>query len=304
MTCKRRTLSTALAAISLVTSSQAFQPASPIVVNSVKATHSRLIPLVFTSTSADRRLDTSYNHGSRSLSTISMLNSIQSQSDPAKHSLQSSLFANRKRIQSAFQKLRRSFAILLASLAIVFSTAQIHTPPAHASSVAIASKSSTSLLSKLNPLRPRSASELIDAYVRDRLFADDEFHPVESAYREAFADYPSTSSTEGGAYPTLLAETAASALGRKDGSSLVLSRSIHDPSQAGGKEGITGALIRASDFLQQRLKVSSSVSYYIIAAGLLVGGCVLPGTVGVAYQAFQRLQIDKSEMKMYGKITE
>jgi hypothetical protein len=42
----------------------------------------------------------------------------------------------------------------------------------------------------------------------------------------------------------------------------------------------------------------------MIAAGLLVGGSVLPGTVGVAYQAIQRLQIDKSEMKMYGKITE
>jgi len=232
-----------------------------------------------------------------------MLNSIHSQADPSKYSLKSSLFANGKRIQSAFQKLRHSFAILLASLAIFLSTSQIHTPPAHASSTAIASKTSTSLLSKINPFRPRSASELIDAYVRDRLFADDAFNPVESAYREALDDYPS-SSVEGGAYPTLLAETAASALGRKDGSSLVLSRSIHDPSQSGGNEGITGALIRASDFLQQRLKVSSSVSYYIIAAGLLVGGCVLPGTVGVAYQAFQRLQIDKSEMKMYGKITD
>lgn len=68
--------------------------------------------------------------------------------------------------------------------------------------------------------------------------------------------------------------------------------------------GITGALIKASDFLQQKLKVSSSVSYYIIAAGLLLGGTVLPGILGMSYQAFQRLQIDKSEMKMYGKITE
>lgn len=50
--------------------------------------------------------------------------------------------------------------------------------------------------------------------------------------------------------------------------------------------------------------MSSSVSYYIIAAGLLLGGTVLPGIVGMSYQAFQRLQIDKSEMKMYGKITE
>ncbi len=42
----------------------------------------------------------------------------------------------------------------------------------------------------------------------------------------------------------------------------------------------------------------------MIAAGGLLGGSVLPGTIGVAYQAFQRLQIDKSEMKMYGKIAD
>lgn len=295
----------ALAALTLVLSSQAFQPAPPIIVNSAKIGNAHSTPRAFAPTSGDRKLGT-HNYGRRSPSTIRTLNSVQSQADSSKYSLKSSFVSNRKRIQSAFQKLRHSFAILLASLAIFFSTSQIHTPPAHASSTAITSKTSTSLLSKINPFRPRSASELIDAYVRDRLFADDAFHPVESAYREALDDYPSSSSSssEGGAYPALLAETAASALGRKDGSSLVLSRSIHDPSQAGGNEGITGALIRASDFLQQRLKVSSSVSYYIIAAGLLVGGCVLPGTVGVAYQAFQRLQIDKSEMKMYGKITE
>lgn len=62
--------------------------------------------------------------------------------------------------------------------------------------------------------------------------------------------------------------------------------------------------MKSSDFLQQKLKVSGSVSYYMIAAGLLMGATVLPGIVGMSYQAFQRLQIDKSEMKMYGKITE
>jgi pantothenate kinase type III len=62
--------------------------------------------------------------------------------------------------------------------------------------------------------------------------------------------------------------------------------------------------MKISDFLQQKLKVSSSVSYYIIAAGGLLGGTVLPGIVGMSYQVFQRSQIDKSEMKMYGEITE
>jgi hypothetical protein len=163
---------------------------------------------------------------------------------------------------------------------------------------------------------------MINEYVRDRLFADDEYDPVESAYREVYADY-STGSGSGsevaGAYPTLLAETASSALGRKqDVSSIVSSpsRGVGSGSmakggvggtageQSGKNDGITAVLIRTSDFLQRRLRVSASVSYYIIAASGILSLCVLPGTIGVLYQGIQRLQIDKSEMKMYGKIAD
>ena len=226
---------------------------------------------------------------------MSMTNSVNAQNCHDKNAIKSSLF--QKRIRPLAQKLRQSFTILLASLAIFLSSTHIHSAPAHASTVAVASKASTSLISKINPFKPRSASQLIDKYVQDRLFADDEFDPVESAYREAFSDYPSQGE---GYYPSLVADTAASALGRKDGSSFV-SKTTAVQSDDGG---ITGALMKASDLLQQRLRVSSSVSYYIIAAGLLVGATVLPGIVGMSYQVFQRLQIDKSEMKMYGKITE
>jgi len=174
---------------------------------------------------------------------------------------------------------------------------------------------------------------MIDEYVRDRLFANDEYDPVESAYREAYADYASSgggatapkdgssSSTSvaggaaAGAYPTLLAETASSALGRKqDVASLISSSSSKKTgggvlTTSGGieqskKDGITAILIRSSDFLQRRLRVSASISYYIIAATSMLCLCVLPGTIGVVYQGFQRLQIDKSEMKMYGKIAD
>ena len=160
---------------------------------------------------------------------------------------------------------------------------------------------------------------MIDEYVRDRLFADDAYDPVESAYREVYADYSTggSGSEVTGAYPTLLAETASSALGRKqDVSSIVSSpsRGVGGSmakgvggtagEQSGKNDGITAVLIRTSDFLQRRLKVSASVSYYIIAASGILSLCVLPGTIGVLYQGIQRLQIDKSEMKMYGKIAD
>ena len=165
---------------------------------------------------------------------------------------------------------------------------------------------------------------MVDAYVRDRLFANDVYDPVESAYREAYADAATTtagkgggdSATSSGAYPTVLAETAGAALGQqKSVSSLVSSSSSNNAIRgvgasssaaagSGKNDGITAALIKASDFLQSKLKVSASVSYYLIAGGGLVSLCVVPGTLGMMYSGLQRLQIDKSEMKMYGKIAE
>jgi len=226
--------------------------------------------------------------------------------------------------------MRRSAAILLASLAVLLSSTSgiTRAPPAHAASAAAAtaaaSSAAPSLRQRLNPFRTRSADEMIDSYVRDRLFADDEYDPVESAYREAFADYAgggagrkddasTASSGETGAYPSLLAETAGSALGKQRSVSSVLSSSAGASSRGlaadspggGGKgDGITSVLIRASDFLQKRLRVSASVSYYILAAGGIAGVCFVPGMVAVAYQGIQRMQIDRGEMKMFGKISD
>lgn len=282
--------STVAAIITLLASTKAFQPRPAAVARVGKHAVS-----AFTNTVAQmpRTHHTDQTNNRLLCMAANSKHAPQSNNEP----IQPSLF--QKRVQSTVQKLRKSFTIMLASLAIFFSSSHIHASPAHASSAAIATKMSTSLLSKINPFRPRTSSELIDKYVKDRLFADDAFDPVESAYREAFADYP-TNGNEG-YYPSLLADTAASALGRKDGSSLIVAKASSAQSDTGG---ITGALMKSSDFLQQKLKVSSSVSYYIIAAGLLLGGTVLPGILGMSYQVFQRLQIDKSEMKMYGKITE
>ena len=150
---------------------------------------------------------------------------------------------------------------------------------------------------------------MIDEYVRDRLFANDDYDPVESAYREAYSDYATTTTTNSddaaGSYPTLLAETASTALGKKqDFSSTTMTASSTNGGDNIKKDGITALLIQSSDFLQKRLKLSASTSYYLIGAASILSLCILPGSIGVLYQGLQRLQIDKSEMKMYGKISD
>ena len=132
--------------------------------------------------------------------------------------------------RNALQKIRHSFTILLASLAFFLSSTHVmSTPPAHASSSATTATLSTttkSLKQRLNIFKTKSADELIDKYVQSKLFADDVYDPVESAYREAYADSLSSNkdASVAGAYPTLLAETAGVALGTsKSVSSLLLS---------------------------------------------------------------------------------
>lgn len=178
---------------------------------------------------------------------------------------------------------------------------------------------------------------MIDNYVKSKLFDDDVYDPVESAYREAISDQQCTISgssssssfsrtgkkkkrmgSDGGvaiegAYPTLLAETANAALGQQrsvssgllspsTSSGMLLSKNSKDSMMK--NDGLTSLLIQASDVLQTKLGVSASTSYSIVAAVGIVGVCVVPAGLGVLYQSIQRMQIDRSEMKMYGKITE
>jgi len=212
--------------------------------------------------------------------------------------------------RNALQKIRHSFTILLTSLAFFLSSTHVmSTPPAHASSsTATATLSTTkSLKQRLNIFKTKSADEMINAYVQSKLFADDVYDPIESAYREAYADSLTNKDAVAGAYPTLLAETAGEALGTSKSVSSLLSSSSSKSvgtTATGKNDGITAVLIKASDILQSKLKVSASISYYILAATGIVGICVVPTMAGVLYQGIQRASIDKSEMKMYGKISE
>ncbi|KAL9184634.1 hypothetical protein ACHAXT_012604 [Thalassiosira profunda] len=287
----------AVAAITL-SGAHAFQPSRPVALSPVTG---RPAGQSFRATT-DVRTSRAQRRGGTS---ISMAGRGEA-SRPSNIERRGSLFrSTAQQTRMALQQLRRTFAVLLASLAFFLSSTRVVHLPAHAASTAVATSKLT-LAQKLNPFRTRSADEMIDAYVRDRLFADDAYDPVESAYREAYADAGGSAGKEGvasGAYPTLLSETAASALGQQKGVSIVASNAASSGTE-GKNDGITAVLIKASDFLQNKLRVSASVSYYILAGGGILSICVLPGMLGVLYQGLQRWQIDKSEMKMYGKISD
>jgi hypothetical protein len=145
---------------------------------------------------------------------------------------------------------------------------------------------------------------LIDSYVQQRLFVDDIYDPVESTYREVIAD-----SSGSGSYPTLLTDMATSVVGRDPAITTTSSPASGitggiDGSMGRNNDGITGIIMKFSDILQIKLRLSASTSYIILATTGLVSVLFIPAMLGVLYQSIQRMQIDKGEMKMYGKISE
>lgn len=255
----------------------------------------------------------SSNSSSKTKSAISSSTSSRSQTE-----------TKRQTFQSIITKIRRYVAVLLASLTLVlFSSIDSGTSgswrgvaPAHAASTATAITSSSSTISttlrRMNPFRTRTADELIDSYVQRRLFVDDIYDPVESAYREVIADY-SAGNNGGSSYPTLLTEMATSVVGRdraiitttsSSSAKAAMGGSIVDGGSMGRRDGITGTIMKFSDVLQAKLRLSASASYIILATSGLVGVLFVPAMLGVLYQSIQRMQIDKGEMKMYGKISE
>jgi hypothetical protein len=270
--------------------------------------------LSFSSSSAPRR--------GRSTSSSSSLglfharfsaNSLSTKSTSSRSQTDTS----RQTFHSIICKLRRSLAILLASFTLVlFSSITSGSggswrgvAPAHAASTATAITTSSSStistrLQRLNPFRTRTADELIDSYVQERLFVDDIYDPIESTYREVIAD-----SSGSGSYPTLLTDVATSVVGRDRAITSTSSPASGitggiDGSMGRNNDGITGILMKFSDILQNKLRLSASTSYIILATTGLVCVLFIPAMLGVLYQSIQRMQIDKGEMKMYGKISE
>jgi hypothetical protein len=115
------------------------------------------------------------------------------------------LFRSNKQVPSRMvNRFRRSIAALWMAALLMFGSAALHVAPSYASPTAVASTESI-----VNRIIPKGASldRIVDRYVKDHMFDDDVYDPVESAYREAYEDVTT------GKYPRALNEVASSLLG-------------------------------------------------------------------------------------------
>jgi len=183
--------------------------------------------------------------------------------------------ALRLRFSQLFGRLRRSFMKLAVSM-LVFAATAAKTLPAHASTAVATGPLSKSMLSP-------SLEQIVHRYVRDHMFADDVYDPVESIYREGINDNVK------GVHPRELSEITSSVLGQ-DGVKV---------EKVSSSSGIGDWLMAAVTFLQRK-GISESTAIILLTGSFVVAGPVtfLLGATMVGSQS--KRQIKSVMKKRYG----
>lgn len=178
-------------------------------------------------------------------------------------------------------KFRRAILIMFTAALLWFGGATLSTTPSYAASTAAAS--SEPITSRVIP-KGASLDQIVDRYVKDHMFDDDVYDPLESAYIESYDDATT------GKYPRALNEVASSLLGT-------------DMTTSESKESSANmfiSLLSNGSNALQKIGLSSTLSAVIVYAATLIGipGAVLIGILSYA-NAQKRMRISQNK-KRYG----
>jgi len=207
-----------------------------------------------------------------------------------------SRFTNRKQI--LLTKFRRAVALLWTASLFFVGGARLSTLPSHASSTTTTTTTANPPITQVRMVSAATASSLdhmVDRYVQDHMFDTDQYDPVESAYREAYADATT------GEYPTALQEINKDILGK--GAETSGSTAIGD-SSAEGSDGLSalvfGKLRGAAGILQKQFGMKESVAYIIMGMSTIAVLPLIAAYLLLSYSAAQKNVIQRSNKKRYG----
>lgn len=181
------------------------------------------------------------------------------------------------------QPLRRRCVIGCASLLLAASvfTAQ----PAHASSPVLVEN----ILEKTSP----SLDKIIDRYVKEHMFNDDTYDPIESAYREAYDDAVK------GTYPQALREVTG--FGSSSQTTQTTGQTKTNPiTNFVSKIDIGALLTSLLSFLQTKLRLSESAAIMVLAAIFVVAGPSAFLFTGMIVGGMSKRNISRVMKKRYG----
>jgi hypothetical protein len=139
-----------------------------------------------------------------------------------------------------------------------------------------------------------SLDQMIDRYVKDHMFDDDVYDPVESAYREAYED--SIQSSGSSSYPSRLLDITSSVLGKN---SVVVGSAVGRQSSTSGNP-IIGSLLRASQFLTSRFGISEGIAQVVLAVTAFAGSFVSIVSVLGGISFVLKRNLNRELKKRYG----
>jgi predicted PurR-regulated permease PerM len=177
-------------------------------------------------------------------------------------------------------KIRRSAAIFCTSLLFWFGAAGLRTAPSQASTETAAAMPTAP---QSRNIFSSSVDQIVDRYVKNHMFDDDVYDPVESTYREAIGDKMQ------GSHPRAISEITSSVLGQ-DG---------FKADKKASASGIGGVLLGGINFLQRR-GVSESTAILLLAGSFVVAGPIAFVTVGMMVGNQSKRQLNNVLKKRYG----
>jgi hypothetical protein len=157
-----------------------------------------------------------------------------------------------------------------------FGAAGLRTPPSHASTQVAPASESRSFLSA-------SLDQIADRYVKDHMFDDDVYEPVESAFREAVGDKIQ------GTHPKALSEITSSVLGQGG---------VKTDSQASAK-GVGGFMLSGINFLKGR-GLSETAAILVLTGTFVVAGPIAFLCFGMMVGNQSKRQLNSVMKKRYG----
>jgi hypothetical protein len=159
--------------------------------------------------------------------------------------------ATRQWMRGRGGRVRRAAVTLCAALFLWVGTAGYAPQPAHAAPMSIPS------IERILP--SASLDQMVDRYVKDHMFDDDVYDPVESTYRETYDDL--TTAT----YPTKLKDVTAGILGKD---------AMKAANKREGENKVIAVFQSAASLMTKYLGVSEKAAQVVLAVSVFASACI------------------------------
>jgi hypothetical protein len=207
----------------------------------------------------------------------------------AQQTRRSHLFAKQytKERSKLFSRVSKSFRrrCKLTGASLLFAASVFLAPPKPAQASAAPSAVLESLLDKTSP----SLDTIIDRYVKEHMFNDDTYDPIESAYREAYDD------AVHGTYPQALREVTG-----VGAASTETPTNSNPVSNVLSKIDLGAILTSMLSFIQNKLQLNETSAILVLAAIFVVGGPFAFLFTGMVIGGMSKRNMNRLMKKRYG----